>query len=178
MHSGLLRGPAERRNMQITKCDRCGAEIEQGKPKFKVIIENSAPGVFRETEEVVDDLCSTCRFQLREFFHPVEIPLIPLFNSNVITGIIEKEKKEKSLWDEHDPSGGDLPPEDDENDEKSVGGGYEVDPRKDESSGTAAGRETEKGCKSGSRKDLRIAKSRLVCEGDLCRNAHFSGDGI
>ena len=158
--------------MQITKCDRCGAEIEQGKPKFKVFIENSAPGVFRETEEVIDDLCSTCRMQLREFFHPTE-PVPVFLNTDKV-----RKEAEEDFWATHDPSGGDLPPEDDENDEKSVGGGYEVDPRKDESSGTAAGRETEKGCKSGPRKDLRIAKSRLVREGDLCGDAHFSGDGI
>lgn len=102
--------------MQITKCDRCGAEIEQGKPKFKVIIENNAPGVFRETEEVIDDLCSTCRFQLREFFHPTE-PVPVLLNTDKT-----RKEAEEDFWATHDPSGGDLPPEDDENDEKSVGG--------------------------------------------------------
>ena len=101
--------------MQITKCDRCGAEIGQGKPKFKVIIENSAPGVFRETEEVIDDLCSTCRFQLHEFFHPTE-PVPVLLNTDKV-----RKEAEEDFWATHDPSGGDLPPENDENDEKSVG---------------------------------------------------------
>lgn len=66
--------------MQITKCDRCGTEIGQGEPRYKVIIANSAPGV-RETEKVVDDLCSTCRMQLREFFRPTE-PVPALFNTD------------------------------------------------------------------------------------------------
>lgn len=173
MHSGLLRGPAERRNMQITKCDRCGAEIEQGKPKFKVIIENSAPGVFRETEEVVDDLCSTCRFQLRDFFHPVEITPIPLFNSNVITGIVEKEKKEKSFWDEHDPSGGDLPPEDDENDEKSVGGGMKWIPEKTKAPARQQGEKQKRAAKVDHGKICALRKAGWSVK-EICAEMHIS----
>lgn len=142
--------------MIIVKCDRCGAEIAKEAQKYRVeIIANRDANSDGYVEEIINDLCDHCRKELHRFLSMADY-----------------------YWDTHDPSGGDLPPEDDENDEKSIGGGYEVDPRKDESSGTAAGRETEKGCKSGPRKDLRIAKSRLVREGDLCRDAHFSGDGI
>lgn len=94
--------------MQITKCDRCGAEIGQGEPKFKVTIENSAPGAFRETKEVIDDLCSTCRFQFRDFFHQTE-PVPVLLNADKV-----RKEAEEDFWATHDPSGGDLPPEDDE----------------------------------------------------------------
>ena len=100
--------------MQITKCDRCGAEIGQGEPKYKVIIGDNAPGAFRKMEEVIDNLCSTCRMQLREFFRPTE-PVLTLFNTDKA-----RKEAEEDFWATHDPSGGDLPPEDDE---KSVGGG-------------------------------------------------------
>lgn len=105
--------------MLIRKCDRCKAEIEKDARRFRVeIVEDGK--VYRDSKEEIPDLCENCRMQLHDFFHPVEITPIPLFNSPVITGIVEKEKKkEKSFWDTHDPSGGDLPPEDDE--EKSVG---------------------------------------------------------
>lgn len=102
--------------MLIRRCDRCKAEIENDARRFRVeIVEDGK--VYRDgtSKEEILDLCENCRMQLHDFFHPVEITPVQLFSSNVITGIVEKEKKkEKSFWDEHDPSGGDLPPEDEE----------------------------------------------------------------
>ena len=89
-------------------------EIGKMERKFRVFIENSAPGAFRETEEVIEDLCNSCRLQLREFFHPTE-PVPVLVNTDKV-----RKEVEGDFWATHDPSGGDLPPEDDE---KSVGGG-------------------------------------------------------
>lgn len=89
-------------------------EIGKMERTFRIIIESSAPGAFRETNEVIDDLCNACRLQLREFFHPTE-PALVLINTDKI-----RKEVEEDFWATHDPSGGDLPPEDDE---KSVGGG-------------------------------------------------------
>lgn len=126
--------------MQITKCDRCGMEIGKMERTFRIIIESSAPGAFRETNEVIDDLCNACRLQLREFFHPTE-PALVLINTDKI-----RKEVEEDFWATHDPSGGDLPPEDDE---KSVGGGYRAGNQTASGSDEAAGQETEKSRKCG-----------------------------
>lgn len=144
-------------------------EIGKMGRKFRVFIENSALGAFHETEEVIEDLCNSCRLQLREFFHPTE-PAPVLINTDKI-----RKEVEEDFWATHDPSGGDLPPEDDEN--LSWGGTTQknqTDSRSDE----AAGQETKKSRKCGSRKNLRIAEGRLVGEGNLRGDARFSGDGI
>lgn len=107
--------------MLIRKCDRCKAEIEEDARRVRVQITEGGK-VYRDgtSKEEIYDLCENCRMQLHDFFHQVEITPTSLFSSNVITGIVEKEKKEEeNFWDTHDPSGGDLPPEDDE--EESVG---------------------------------------------------------
>ena len=96
-------------------------EITKTEKKFKVTIEEKT---CLEEDEVIDDLCDTCRLQLREFFHPTE-PALVLLNADKV-----RKEVEEDFWATHDPSGGDLPPEDDENDEKSVGGGMKWIPEK------------------------------------------------
>jgi len=72
--------------MQITKCDRCGAEIEKTKSKFRVQIEDK---MCLAEDEVIEDLCDHCRNELCRFLSMADY-----------------------YWDTHDPSGGDLPAED------------------------------------------------------------------
>jgi len=98
--------------MLIRKCDRCGMEIEPRADRYRIKIVKMSEQDTENVEEVIDDLCRTCRMQLREFFRPTE-PMPVFFNADKI------KKLEEDFWATHDPSGGDLPPEDDE---KSVGG--------------------------------------------------------
>ena len=94
--------------MIIVKCDRCGAEIEKEAQKYRVeIIANRDTNSDGYVEETINDLCDHCRKELHRFLSLADY-----------------------YWDKHDPSGGDLPPEDDENDEKSVGGGIKWIPEK------------------------------------------------
>ena len=86
--------------MIIVKCDRCGAEIEKETQKYRVeIVANRDADPDGHVEEVINDLCDHCRKELHRFLSLADY-----------------------YWDTHDHSGGDLPPGDDENDEKSVGG--------------------------------------------------------
>ena len=153
--------------MQITKCDRCGAEIRQGEPKYKVIIENNAPGAFREMEEVVDDLCSTCRMQLREFFRPTE-PMSVFLNTDKV-----RKEAEKDFWATHDPSGGDLPPEDDENDEKSVGGGMKWIPEKTKAPARQQGEKQKRAAKVDHGKICALRKAGWSVK-EICAEMHIS----
>ena len=102
--------------MLIRKCDRCGMEIEPCADRYRIEIVKMSEQDTENVEEVIDDLCSTCRMQLREFFRPTE-PMPVFLNTDKV-----RKEAEEDFWATHDPSGGDLPPEDDENDEKSVGG--------------------------------------------------------
>ena len=86
--------------MIIVKCDRCGAEIAKEAQKYRVeIVAKRDADSDGYVEETINDLCDHCRKELHRFLSLADY-----------------------YWDTHDPSGGDLPPEDDENDEKSVGG--------------------------------------------------------
>ena len=132
--------------MIIVKCDRCGAEIAKEAPKYRVeIIANRDANV----EEIINDLCDHCREELHRFLSLADY-----------------------YWDTHDPSGGDLPLEDDENDEKSVGG-YKVDPRKDESSGTAAGQRQKRAVNVDHGKICALRKAGWSVK-EICAEMHVS----
>ena len=78
--------------MIIVKCDRCGAEIEKEAQNYRVeIVANRDAGSDGYVEEVINDLCDHCRKELHRFLSLADY-----------------------YWDTHDPSGGDLPPEDEE----------------------------------------------------------------
>lgn len=84
-------------------------EITKTEKKFKVTIEEKT---CLEEDEVIDDLCGTCRMQLREFFHPTE-PVPVLLNTDKV-----RKEAEEDFWETHDPSGGDLPGPESEMDEE------------------------------------------------------------
>lgn len=96
--------------MKKTFCDFCGQEIK--KPEVKVTM-----------NELEYDACMKCANRLAGIAHYQEWgePAEPDKDDRK-TEDKPEEKAAGDFWATHDHSGGDLPPEDNENDEKSVGG--------------------------------------------------------
>lgn len=153
--------------MLIRKCDRCGMEIEPRADRYRIEIVKMSEQDTENVEEVIDDLCSTCRMQLREFFRPTE-PMPVFLNTDKV-----RKEAEKDFWATHDPSGGDLPPEDDENDEKSVGGGMKWIPEKTKAPARQQGEKQKRAAKVDHGKICALRKAGWSVK-EICAEMHIS----
>lgn len=151
--------------MIIVKCDRCGAEIAKEAQKYRVeIIANRDANSDGYVEEIINDLCDHCRMQLREFFRPTE-PVPTLFNTDKA-----RKEAEEDFWATHDPSGGDLPPEDDE---KSVGGGMKWIHEKTKAPARQQGEKQKRAAKVDHGKICALRKAGWSVK-EICAEMHIS----
>lgn len=92
-----MRGPAERRTMRKIFCDACGKEVKENKLYVVKVMPYGmyVGGIGDKSDILVKEVCPSCA---------------DLIVQEKETKVCERAGQD--FWDTHDPSGGDLPAED------------------------------------------------------------------